>query len=233
MNKIDMYLNEMYIQEDIQSFVKEFSKFDKSFINKMKNAVDLKNPAGTIKKISKMAPPGLVNKKPVQKIDRTLTSALPEYPKWKKRATAVIKNSVSGVSDQLADAAGTFVVFSSMFAKKGQENIAIDQNIKNNLKMFVGKTRHFADEYENEPEKRKIRPSDYADISVAWIIIAMSTALAVGVGGGAFVFLKTIAVAISAGVPSMIAGGLGLLKLFVYGILGGLAIWVAATFAPK
>jgi len=201
MNKIDSYLNEIYIQEDMQELLKDFSNFDKTFLGKIKASIDQKKPVESMRKIKKLAP-GFNAKRAQAKIDEVVGLKISEYPKLKTRATIVVQNSISGVSKQMAEVAGTFLAVSALFVKKGQEGISLDKNLQSNLKVFVTKVRKFGEDYDDEKEeKTKMRPSDYADLSVAWVIVVMSTALAFGIGAGVYVALKVVSVAIAAMLP--------------------------------
>lgn len=214
MNKIDSYLNEIYIQEDMQEVLSDYKRIDKPTVMKLNAAVNPKDPKGSLQKLSKLIPSGFNGKKAITKVDQAIGMKISEYPKLKKRATIVVKNSISGVSDQMADVAGSFLAFHSLFAKKGQENMPLDTNLKNNLKIFVTKVRKFGEDYEDEKEeKTKLRPSDYADLSVAWVVIVMTTGLAVGIGAGVYVAMKIVALAVAASLPFI-------MNLFAYTICG-------------
>jgi len=207
MNKIDNYLNEVYIQEDIKEALSAYQTIDKRFLSKMKGTIKENDPKGSMKRLKKIVPSGFNAKTALSKVDAALGMKVSEYPKLKKRATVVVKNSINGISNQMAEIAGTFLAFHSLFAKKGQENTPVDKNLQLNLKIFVTKVRKFGDDYEesDSKEKSKMRPSDYSDISVAWVIIVMSTALAFGIGAGIYVALKVVALAFAATLPFLMS----------------------------
>ena len=227
MNKIDSYLAGIYIREDIQDTLKDYKKVDKQFfVGNIKKAVNPDDPKGSLTRIAKVVPSGFNGKTALAKIDKVLGS-IDEYSKLQSRATTIIKNSITGVSSQMAEAAGTFLVFHSMFAKKGKENIPVDQNLKVNLKIFVTKVRNFGEDYnEDKEEKRKLRPGDYADLSVAWVIIVMSSSLAIGIAAGIYVALKIVALAFAATLPMM-------MNLFTYTICGIIIFVVFTLIASK
>jgi len=206
MNKLESYLNEIYIQEDMKEALKEFSNLDMNFMRKVKSALNPTDPKGSLKKVAKFVPPGINAKKAMSKIDSVIGLKISEYPRLKKRATAVVKNSVNGASKQMAEVAGTYLAFSSLFVKKGQENTTLDKNLKVNLKIFVGKVRKFGEDYEDEDDqknKKTLRPGDLADLSIAWVVCVMSAGLAVGIGAGLYVAMKVVALAVAATLPWM------------------------------
>ena len=228
MNKLDMYLNEIYIHEDIQETLKDYTRFDKNMLMKIKSAVNPSDPKGSLKSLKKVAPSGFNSKNAISKIDSALGLKISEYPKLKNRATIVVKNSIDGVSPVMADIAGTFLGFHSLFTKKGQENQSLDKNLKANLKIFVSKVRKFGEDYEEDEKesKPKLRPSDYADLSVAWVIIVMTTALAVGIGAGTYVAMKIVALAFAATLPLI-------MKLFAYTVCGVIIVAAFALIAGR
>jgi len=201
MNKIDSYLNEIYVREELN-----LPNLDvKGFISKSKKVVDEKDPKGSINRILKIAPPGI---KPsmLKTIDSYASGKYDKYDTMKASTAKIIKNSIEGVSPKMAEIAASYLTISSMFGKKGQQNMTHEAMLKINIKEFVVKARSFGEDYSDEEEEKsnkRLRPSDYADLSVAWVIVVMSTALAVGIGGGVYVFLKVIAVAIAASIGSV------------------------------
>jgi len=224
MNKIDIYLNELCIQEDITSVL---PKIDfKSYVQKLKGSVKIKDPKGSMNKIAKMAPPGF-NVNVVKKIDKLVSTKYANYKKLQKMATQVVKNSINDVSDKMATIAGSYLVVSSMFAKKGKEGITHEASLKLQLKAFVKGVRKFGEDYdEDEKKNSKMRPSDYADLSVAWVVVVMSTALAIGIGGGVFIFLKVVAAAVA-----MSAGAV--MMLLTWGVIIIAFIFVCSLIASK
>jgi hypothetical protein len=208
MNKIDSYLNELYIKEEIN-----LPNLDvKKFASKFKSVVNVNDPKGSVKNIMKIAPPGI---KPsmIQGINTYISSKYDKFDSLKDKATKIVKNSVEGVSPKMADIAGSYLAISSMFAKKAQSNMTHEANLTLNIQEFMGKVQKFGEDYEEEAEKknRKIRPSDYADLSVAWVIVVMSTGLAIGISTGVYIALKIVAMAFAAtlaGFMSVISWGI-------------------------
>jgi len=201
MNKIDSYLKEIYVREELTLPKMDF----KGFANKSKKIVDESDPKGTINRILKIAPPGI---KPsmLKTIDNYVSGKYDKYDKMKGDTQRIIKNSIEGVSPKMAEIAASYLVISSMFGKKGQQNMTHEAMLKLNIKTLVGKARKFGEDYSDEEEEKKnkrLRPSDYADLSVAWVIVVMSTALAIGIGGGIYIFLKVIAIAIAASIGTV------------------------------
>lgn len=201
MNKIDSYLNEVYVREELNLPKVDF----KGFVNKSKKIVDEKDPKGSINRILKISPPGI---KPsmLKTIDNYASSKYDKYDKMKNDTARIVKNSIEGVSPKMAQIAASYLVISSMFGKKNQQNMTHEAMLKTNIKEFVVKTRKFGEDYSDEEEEKKnkrLRPSDYADLSVAWVIVVMSTALAIGIGGGIYIFLKVIAIAIAASIGTV------------------------------
>ena len=218
MIKIDSYLEAIHFQTEVTAIIEGEDDVDlgipkmdvKKTAKKMKAAVNMKDPKGSIKKLQGMVPPG-INKQTFNKIDKLLNEKFTDYSKFKRIASGVVKNSIDGVSPKMANYAGSFLAFSSMFAPKGKQNLSPDKNLKLNIKQFVTEARKFGEDYEQEEEKEtsRIRVSDYADIAVAWVIITTSLSLAIGIGGGVYMFLKGagagLAIGLSIGLPGLLS----------------------------
>ena len=216
MNKIDIYLNELHIQEDIASVLPKIDS--RSYIKKLKGSVNLKDPVGSMKKVAKLAPPGLTPNV-IKRIDKVASEKYANYKKLQTISSRVVKNSIANVSDQMSEIAGSFLVISSMFSK-GKKNITHEANLKIQLKEFVTRVRKFGEDYDEEEKKNsKIRPSDYADLSVAWVVVVMSTALAVGIGGGTYIFLKVVAASIAASMGAVMMTLTWAVIAIVFGII--------------
>lgn len=221
MNKIDKYLNELYINEDFLLLKEELDKVlpkpDKGMFKKISNMLDQSNIQGSLAKLVKMVP-NSVSPSLIQKAEGKLESNAPQYVAMKDKATRVIKNSTN-VSPKMAEASGSALAVLSLFAKKSEKNKKPEQILNDNLKAVISKARSFGEEYEDDEDenKSKLRPSDISDMAVAFTIITLSVAIAWGVLSGGY----AVVAAVLAGVASISWMGLwvGLLVLVgVYGI---------------
>lgn len=190
MNNIDIYLEELYIQE----VELNIPKLDKALVSKIKGNLDPKNPVASLKKISKLVPSGLKGNT-VPKVDSYLSSRVKNYDKLKNTASQVVRNSIRGVSPKLSELAGSLLAISSMVSKKSQTNINPEKNLKNNIKDFVIKCRKFGEDYEDEEEKKgtKLRPSDYSDMVVAFAIVSIGIVIIASLITGGWVVFSALA----------------------------------------
>lgn len=207
MKNIDKYLETLYIQEDLiilneMDLLKLFKNITiekaKLLTKQIKSKLDEKNPTKSLKNIK-----ALVSNLPkikVKALDTYAKEKMKNYESMKKTSKLILANSLPHVSKPMQDVAATFLVVSSMFGKKGA-SLTHKQNLTIQIKTFVTKVRTFGEGYEvEEPPKRErlLQKEDIPDLAVAWTIVAMTTALAVGVGGGVFVILSSIPTLISA-----------------------------------
>ena len=108
----------------------------------------------------------------------------------KKTASQILKNSLPNVSEKSQSAASSFLALASMFGKKDEKNMNPNDMLKRNIKEFVFRVRKFGETFESSEEGKKegsrISKEDLPDLAVAWIIVVMSTAFAIGVGAGIY-----------------------------------------------
>lgn len=233
MSNIDIYLEELHFQDEVLAIFEAdtpegevgLPKMDvKNTINKMKKVIDIKDPEGSMKKLKGIAPPGF-SEKTVKKMDSFLSKKSKDYNKMKRTASQVVKNSIGKISPKMADVAGSFIAFSSMFAPKNSKNINPQANLKNNIKKFISKARGFGEDFEDDAENKKLSVSNWVDIAVGWTIVVTALALAIGIGGGVFVFLSGLAgglaTGLAAGIPAVMKlAGWALFAIgFVYAAL--------------
>lgn len=206
MENLDKYLDLFYLQEDLVHLNEEdLAKVASKFADEKKTMMLAKNiqktlntddPVKSLKRVKQMMPP--VPIKNVSSIDRYFSSKYSEYKKLKNTTTNILKNSLSqGMSDKMIDLASSFLVIHSMVIKKGDKNLTHTQNLKNSIKDFVMKTRKFADDFDDEEQSTKKQPiiqkEDIPDLAVAWTIVVMASALAIGLGTGLFHIMMAIA----------------------------------------
>lgn len=178
MNKIDTYLQELYIQEEIDIFMEgildNFPKFDyKNIAKKMVSVFDPSNLKKSIVKLSTIVPPGVTINN-FQKLESKVSEHIENYQTLKETATPIIKNSLPGISPKMLNLASSFLAISSFVSDKKNDKITAEKNLRNQIKKFVYKARGFADEQE-EDERMKMKPSDYTDMVIGFTIIVLST----------------------------------------------------------
>jgi len=218
MNKIDIYLdilNETQrLSEDIGI---DLPSVNKGLVQKIYKSIDKKEPIESMKKIKKIIPPGLKSTS-VTKVNTYLNKKIKNFGVYKSTSSAVIKNSLPGISPKMLDVASGFLAFSSMITKKKDAKKDPKILLKINIKEFVTKCRKFGEDYSDEENKSKSKmtPGDIADLSVAWVIICMASALAIGVVSGTLVVTGAIATFITGGsLQYIFVIGLTLVFLFL------------------
>lgn len=180
MDKIDIYLEQLYLTEQIElldegvlkDIVKKLvpeSKI-KSVISKLKKSFDIKKPEKIIKAAKGIKIPA-VNPKI---IDKTIGSKVPLFRKNKAIAKPILKNSLPKAKDKSIEAAATFVALQSLFKKKGEtENLKAI--LRKNIKDFVLRARKFESDYESQPEEKQTIPADVlGDYIIGSVIIILA-----------------------------------------------------------
>jgi len=200
MDKIDNYLEHLYVQEELMTLFEVdmnqiIAKFTpdklKSITKKVQGSINKKDPFKSmklIKTVTKIIP--TVN---VATVDKYMASKVKEYNSMKKMAEVVIKNSFSGASKQAVAIASSAITVLSLVGKKN-EKITLKENLKKNVKEFVVRARKFGEDYnEDDKETSGFQKEDLPDLAVAWVIITMGTAVAVALGTGGFMILSGVA----------------------------------------
>lgn len=223
MNKIDAYLNMIYEMQMISEEVGiDIPNINKGFIQKINKSINTKDPYGSMKKIKTLAPPGFsINV--VQKVENYMSKKYKKFSTFKSTASVVIKNSLSNVSPKMIDVASSFLSLSSMVVKKGDKNKKPNVILKTNLKKFINDTRAFGESYEDDDEssKSKMRPSDVADLAVAWVITGMAIIIASGLFTGGYVIGSAVYTFITgASFPGTLIVVFSIILLFAGCILG-------------
>jgi hypothetical protein len=230
MSNVNEYIDILYLHEellqlneiDLSAAIRKLTPESKTknMVKNIATSLDKKDKSKSLKKIKTIVT--AVPKVKPQSIDNHISSKYSDYKKMKKTADVVLKNSLPEVSIKVRDIASTFLSVSSMVAKKKNLNIEPTTNLKNNIKLFVTKVRSFVDFDEDEQEKKKsgLEKEDIADLSVAWVIVTMSTALAVGLGTGMYGVLTAIAALFT--VPNLIIAGFFIMILSA--VLAGIKI---------
>lgn len=198
MDKIDRYLETLYVQEDLvnlyeldmNQIVSKFTpeKF-KGISKNLQGSINKKNPIKSMKKIKKIV--SVVPVINLGSVDKTLTSKIKEYPSMKKMAKTVLQNSFGSASKQSLEVASSAITVLSMIGKKN-EKITMKENLKKNIKEFITRTRKFTDEHDDDKEASGFQKEDLPDLAVAWVIITMGTAAAVALGTGGVMILAEI-----------------------------------------
>jgi hypothetical protein len=206
---MDKYLDSIYLQEEF-SRINEFdlskltSKIPtedkaKSIVKQLNSSVNVKKPKQTMDKIKK-ATSGMP-KVQSSALDNFLAKKVKNYKSMKSTSVKIIENSLPGISSKMSDKAGTFIAFSSMFSKKG-DNISPKDNMKKNIKEFVIKVRKFADDFGDDSSTEKktgggFQKEDIPDIAVAFTIVVMAVALATSLASGMYAIMTAFATLIS------------------------------------
>ena len=200
MDKIDNYLDHLYIQEELMTLFEVdlnqiVSKFTpdklKGIAKKVQGTINKKDPVKSINRIKTvMKAMPTVN---IATVDKYMASKVKDYKSLKKMAEAVIKNSFGGASKQAVGVASSAITVLSMVGKKN-EKITLKDNLKKNVKEFVVRARKFGEDYsEDDKEPSGFQKEDLPDLAVAWVIITMGTAAAIALGTGGFMILAEVA----------------------------------------
>lgn len=203
MDSIDKYLKELYIKEDDEYIIETdlkaalskmtSSKKTQSILKGFSKTLNNKNPIGSLKQISSKIK--YIPTIKTSSIDKYLTPKLSEFKKLKNTANVILTNSVPNISKESNQLASTFLAISSMYTKKSEKNLSPNQKMKNNSKEFVMRVRKFMDDNDDEEtsKSRGFQKEDLPDLAVAWVIVAMATALAIGMGTGIIMVTTAIA----------------------------------------
>lgn len=162
MEKIDKYLNDLYITEEI-NYILEFefksllNKFKTksdimSFGKKFKSLVNVKNPEKAIKKGKQLTKNIKVE---LSSVDKFLSKIDKTFLKRKTLAKRILENSLSKASLSSIDIASSFLAVTSVIQKKNKQ-LPTNVKLKNDIKKFVTQVRKFQNEYgENEDDDSK------------------------------------------------------------------------------
>jgi len=225
MNNINIYLEGIHERHQLLEVLN--MKVDKTIVKKIASAVDEKNPDASIARIKKMIPSGFKPKQALLKVNDTFSGKINEYSQLKNTATQVVKNSLPGVSQKMADMSGTFLAVSTIFTKKADKNKLAKQILKINIKEFVTRCRNFADDVDDDDEsKESKRSSDIMDQGVGWTVIIMSVVIALALVKGTMI----VAIGTATGIS---AAGTGVATLALWGgtpIIVGLAVLLGFVF---
>lgn len=199
MNNLNVYLESIYIQEDLKSLIPNMSD---GLGKQLAKSIDIKNPDKTAKVVKRLLP-RVEPKSGFSKLDKFMDSKFDKFKTYKQLASRILSNSVPGLSKYVADSAASAIVIISMFAKKSEKNQPYEKNLKKNLKEVVDRARKFgedfdddyADEEDDAKKKRKIQ--DIADLSVAWGVIMVLSVVILGIGAGLYGVLVAIGAVIT------------------------------------
>jgi hypothetical protein len=199
-------LNEFELKNLISKLTPESKT--KALIKDLSKSTNKRDPIKSLKRVSKLLK--FLPTVELKKIDSYMKSKTTDYVKFKRMADVVVGNSLPGISDKARDFSSSFLAVTAFVVPKGKD-IDPAKNLKNNIKTFVFKTRKFMDEQEDNVKKSGLQKEDLPDLAVAWVIVLMTTALAAGLGTGAYLVLAAIAKAIPTiiiiGIILVAAGG--------------------------
>jgi hypothetical protein len=199
MSKIDNYIDFLYLkeemihEEELSGLVKSITPQNKtkSMIQNISNSLDEKDIEGSIKKVKRVLMP--MPKIKLSKIDNFMNSKYKDYFKLKRTANVILNNSIPGVSKNMLDVASSFIVISSMVAKKSESNKDPKELMKRNIKDFVVKVRSFYDDDEEEVKGGNSPDSKVnKDMLVGYATIAIGIVLAVGVAKSMLVIVSAV-----------------------------------------
>jgi hypothetical protein len=199
MSKIDNYIDFLYLkeemihEEELSGLVKSITPQNKtkSMIQNISNSLDEKDIEGSIKKVKRVLMP--MPKIKLSKIDNFMNSKYKDYFKLKRTANVILNNSIPGVSKNMLDVASSFIVISSMVAKKSESNKDPKELMKRNIKDFVVKVRSFYDDDEEEVKGDNSPDSKVnKDMLVGYATIAIGIVLAVGVAKSMLVIVSAV-----------------------------------------
>jgi len=204
MESIDKYLKVLEIKDECVrlnegELDKAISKLTpesktKSMVKKVSSSVNKRTPLESLKKISSIL--SFLPRISVASIDRFMSSRVSEYKSLKRTADVVLKNSISGISNDVNNYASTLIATLSFVAKKN-EKVNPKDNLKKILKEVVTKSRKFMEEHEDvETKKPGFKKEDLPDLAVAWVIVVMSASTAGAVLAGGYAILAAIASAL-------------------------------------
>jgi len=192
MKKIDNYLNQLYVEEELQlldeallDVVKKFTADKvKSFIGAVKK--------GDIKQAKKIGDILGVNRINPVKFNLFAKSKIPSYNESKKLTEKVLKNSIPGLSKKMLDHASGIIAIASVIPIK--KNIAPKSpkaRTKELLKDVIMRSRKWQDEYMDKEAEGKpntsIPQNSIPDYAVGVTLVFVMAALA----GGSLWFIIT------------------------------------------
>ena len=197
MSNVEIYLESLYIQEDLSKYIKSLlpESTIKSFFSKAEKNIDEKKPLISLKKISKILPK--VKHEKVISLNNFFEKRVPEFKDNRIVAEKVLKNSIANVNDKVLFGASIILSLTSLIKRKDDKpDIKSKEILKRNLKEFVGKVNKFIEvnTIGNEENKSGVSSHDYADLAVAWVLVTTTLAIVSGVGLGVyllFVFIKS------------------------------------------
>jgi len=203
MDKLDKYLDSFYLQEEL-NMLNEFDLTKLSskiptdekangILKKLNSSINMNKPKESLVKMKKVVS-GLPSIN-TSSVESFATKKIKNYKAMKGMSQKIIENSLPGISNNMVNNAAIFLAISSNFSKK-DEKVSQQDVLKRNIKTFVLKVRKFADDFDDSEEKKKtsvFQKEDIPDLAVAWVIVAMATAIAIGFGTGIYAILTSIA----------------------------------------
>ncbi len=192
MKKIDNYLNQIYLKEEIQlldeallDVVKKFTSDKiKLFVGAIKR--------GDIKQAKKIGDALGVNRINPVKFNLFVKSKIPSYNESKKLAEKVLKNSIPGLSKKMLDhASGIIAIASVIPTKKNVAPKSPKARTKELIKDVIMRSRKWQDEYMDKEAESKpntnIPQESIPDYAVGATLVFVMAALA----GGSLWFIIT------------------------------------------
>ena len=181
MKKIDNYLNQLYLEEELQLLDEALFNVVKKFTSdKIKLLVGtLKR--GDLKKVKKIGDSfGITRIKPA-KLNSFAKSKIPSYKDSKNISERVLKNSIPGLSKNMLNHASSLIAIASVIPKKkGVAPKSPKVRTKELLKDVVMRSRKWQDDYMDKGAEGgdKIPPESVPDYAVGITLVFIMTSLA-------------------------------------------------------
>ena len=151
METVNIYLESLYIEEF--DFSKVIGKINpKTLIDNLKptqiehlktdtfkSKINEKDPKKTLEGLSKISVPNIEP----EKIDNYMQNKITNYKKIKDRNVSIIKNSIPGVSNSIANSVSILATTLATLAPKKDVNKTFEENAKIVIKNVILKARSF------------------------------------------------------------------------------------------
>ena len=187
METVNIYLESLYIEEF--DFSKVIGKINpKTLIDNFKSKINEKDPKKTLEGLSKIPIPTIQP----EKIDKYMQNKITNYKKIKEKNVSIIKNSIPGVSNSMANSVSILSTTLATLAPKKDANKTFEENAKTVIKNVILKARSFMDTYEeerNDEQKKqgflsRIPAESLPDYVVALGLIFVVAGVAFVIGSG-------------------------------------------------
>ena len=215
METVNIYLESLYIEEF--DFSKVIGKINpKTLIDTFKSKINEKDPKKTLEGLSKISVPNIEP----EKIDKYMQNKITNYKKIKDRNVSIIKNSIPGVSNSIANSVSILATTLATLAPKKDVNKTFEENAKIVIKNVILKARSFMDTYEEEEKNDKKKQGFLSRIPVESLpdyVVALG--LIFVVAGVSFVIGSGIIAVLTAIYGLFTGPGVFILAIIVVGII--------------